>query len=135
MGKLGAKRQKKPSLGLMKATLAIERQSTIRHAISKASTTIVLVFAIYASMQMVKDLAGTQTHAEFIVHVLSSGKGAAFLGLTWGGVSWWNASRQKRLRKNVIEREHGRIQQLERDRDPDRSSSGLTKRGDTPPKQ
>lgn len=43
------------------------------------------------------------------------------------------ARRQKTLRRNVIERQYGRIQQLETKIDPARSTSGLTARGETNP--
>lgn len=43
------------------------------------------------------------------------------------------ARRQRTLRRNVIERQYGRIQQLESEIDPARSTSGLTARGETNP--
>jgi hypothetical protein len=56
--------------------------------------------------------------------------GAAFLasggGVTWGAI-------ERKLKRDAIERLTERIKQQELKIDPNRSSSKLTKRGDTPP--
>ena len=38
---------------------------------------------------------------------------------------------QRKLRRDAIQRLHGRVEALEKERDPSRTSSTLTSRGDT----
>lgn len=43
------------------------------------------------------------------------------------------ARKQRRLARDVIERQHHRVEELEKSIDPGRSTSGLTERGETNP--
>lgn len=92
---------------------------------------IVFVFR-YISV-MVVALAGQTTAADIGIKILSHF--AVSDALAWalgiGSASYGVA--QNRLRKNTVERLQERIQQLEATRDPHRSSSRLTPRGDTRP--
>lgn len=82
---------------------------------------------------MVVALAGKTTAADIGVKILSNF--SISQGLAWalgiGSATYGLA--QNRLRKNTVERLQKRIQQLEKQRDPRRTSSRLTPRGDTRP--
>jgi hypothetical protein len=90
---------------------------------------VVIAFWVYKTAAV---LAGHSTDASFFLGVLSDikvsqGLLAAF-GL--GGLSY--GARQRHLRKKNIERLEGRLRELEQMVDPGRSSSLLTRRGETP---
>lgn len=83
-------------------------------------------------------LAGQQTTAnisllvEFFTNtgggvVAGTGASAGALGCAYG---WY----ERKLRQKSVDRLHGRIKHLETDIDPNRTSSGLTTRGETNPR-
>lgn len=79
-------------------------------------------------------LAGQTTNADIGVRLLADVKLSEVFAYIFGSGAVAYGWRQRSLRKSTIERLQGRIRSLESILDPDRSSSGLTTRGDTPPK-
>ncbi len=77
-------------------------------------------------------MAGETTAADFGLQVLADlnvSTAAAWLVAACGfGYGTW----ERRVRKTTVERLSSRLQNLERQRDPKRTSSGLTPRGDSP---
>lgn len=96
----------------------------------KAATILGTAYLFY---QCANVLAGKYTFAQIGMSFLGNLKltdGAALLA-TSGSIAW--GARERRLKKDAIERLTERIKQLELKVDPNRTSSKLTKRGDTPP--
>lgn len=58
-----------------------------------------------------------------------------FTAIAWAValVMCWYARRERKLRKDTVERLQNRITELEKGKDPNRTSSGITPRGDTQP--
>jgi hypothetical protein len=92
-----------------------------------------VVLVAHELREIVVALAGKITLADIGIKVF--GNFAVSEALAWvlgiGSASY--GLFQNKLRKDVVQRLQGRIQQLERQRDPRRSSSELTPRGDTRP--
>ncbi|WP_316228580.1 hypothetical protein [Bradyrhizobium sp. SZCCHNR2023] len=103
-----------------------ERYRTLRLAIKAAAW----VAGIYVFRDIVRALAGENTRFE--LSVLADVKFAFTLSLAVGGCAWGAIERVLRHRK--VEQMSGRIKDLETRLDPNRSSSGLTPRGKTNPK-
>lgn len=87
----------------------------------------------YVGYLSIKSLSGQVTFANIVVRFISdfrTSRGVAYLfGL--GGIGY--GVRQRKLRRDNIEKLSERVQHLERERDPGRSSSRLTRRGETRP--
>jgi hypothetical protein len=81
----------------------------------------------------ISKLAGQQTSADIGVGFLADVNVSVFVAWTLGSAGVIYGYYQNRLRKDTVERLQGRIQALELKLDPNRSSSRLTKRGDTRP--
>lgn len=92
----------------------------------------IVLIARYAYLS-IASLAGQNTLADIGINFLSNIKvSGALAGATGvGGLIY--GERQRKLRKNTIERLQGRIRELETEIDPNRSTSNLTHRGDTRP--
>jgi hypothetical protein len=103
-----------------------ERYRTLRLAIKAAGW----VAGIYIFREIAQSLAGESTRFE--LSVLADVKFAFTLSLAVGGCAWGAIERVLRHRK--VEQMSGRIKELETRLDPNRSSSGLTPRGKTNPK-
>jgi hypothetical protein len=94
---------------------------------------VLIAFAIRDS---IATLAGKQTNAAFSFQAFASYIGTQTSIAEWAeyavivGLLIWG-SLERKLRKDTIQRLHGRIQSLEKAVDPGRSSSRLTSRGDT----
>lgn len=91
-----------------------------------------VLIARYAYLS-VAALAGKETLADIGIQFLSDvrvSEALAWLLATSGVVYGY---RQRKLRRDTVERQHGRIEELERRVDPKRSSSRLTPRGETRP--
>ena len=92
-----------------------------------------VVFIVYWIGRTIGTLAGKVTMADigirFLAEVRLSEAVAGIFGVTGLGYGLT----QRRLRRNTIERLQGRIQELERRLDPNRTSSQLTERGETRP--
>ena len=93
-----------------------------------------LVAIAYFIADAMKVWAGTDTTAELsVILELFRGRGAiCFLALVFGVGGVIYGSRQAQLRRRTVESIATRTPQLERMLDEKRSSSGLTKSGDTP---
>jgi hypothetical protein len=128
---------KKKTLADYKAENRILRRTHISVSIASVINTLIrwagivgIVYCIYLSINA---LAGRQTIANIAVNFLGSltvSKSVAYI-LGGGGVIYGVAERK--LRQRTIKRLQGRIQQLETARDPKRTSSRLTERGETNP--
>lgn len=94
-----------------------------------------LAFVAYCIRLMVGDLAGKETLASIGLGVLAdvkTSKGAAMLICALFGISGSAYGlRQRKLRRDDVQRRSGEISGLEREFDKKRSSSGLTRRGTT----
>ena len=81
----------------------------------------------------IDSLAGRYTLADIGVAVLADIKISELLAYIFGGGSVLYGLKNRRLKADNVERMAGRIADLEKERDPGRSSSRLTPRGDTRP--
>ena len=92
---------------------------------------VIISYWIYLS---VTALAGKSTMADIGVTVFADIRASEVLSWIFGiggiGYGW----RQKSLRQDTTERLQGRIKAFETEKDPNRSTSGLTERGMTHPK-
>lgn len=84
--------------------------------------------------EAIASLAGLKTEANIVLNFLSSltVSNALAWSVAGGGVLYGEA--QRRLKGRTVERLQSRIEELETMIDPQRSSSSLTKRGETNPK-
>ncbi len=97
-------------------------------------TTVAVIF--YFGFQALQVLAGQDTKLSvalsFAFTALADIKFAAAISVAGGTTAWAILERSLRLRK--VDSLQGRIRQLEQTIDPSRSSSGLTTRGTTNPR-
>jgi hypothetical protein len=93
-------------------------------------------FFSYMGFRSVEALAGQDTKLSVVLSLLFTAlmdfKFAFAISLAGAGVAWGAVERTLRLRK--VDQMQGRIKQLEQMIDPNRSSSGLTTRGTTNPR-
>jgi hypothetical protein len=87
-------------------------------------------FCAYLSIDA---LAGQTTAADIGIKFLADVKVSEALAWLLGGSGIAYGWRQRKLRRDTVERIQPRVQQLEKQIDEGRSSSKLTRRGDTPP--
>lgn len=93
-----------------------------------------LAFVTYFGVfRPIHDLAGRNTQATFGLALLADIRPSEIVSYLFGLAGWIFGINAERLRRNVIERLTGRIADLEKQKDPHRTSSGLTTRGTTPP--
>lgn len=127
----------KKSRAELEAELRIIRRSRVAEGavqllimIVKCGTGVWIVHYIYL---MIESLSGKTTLADIGVSFL--GELNISIAIAW--MSFFGAViyglRQKKLRKDTVERLQTRITELEKGFDEKRSSSNLTKRGDTRP--
>lgn len=102
--------------------------------VSKGGLYLLIGYGIYTAGEVVKELAGKDTHADIVIGwMLSvSGKSAGAFGTLAAVTSGW-AMLERRFRRQKTEKLTRRIQELEHRLDPDRSSSGLAETGETHP--
>jgi hypothetical protein len=91
-----------------------------------------LSFIAYCASSATIALAGQTTVANIGVQILGNMRVSVGLAWTCGIVGVIYGLRQRKLRKDVIERYAGLKADHEKEIDPRRSSSRLTARGDTP---
>lgn len=103
----------------------------LRYAITALATVAVFYFIKESIDSFGTHFAGevTEFYSEGFIKVTLH---LTFLGVGTLGIVY--GKRQSILRKNTIERLQSRIQELEKRIDENRSSSGLTSRGDTNPR-
>ena len=87
---------------------------------------------IFVSSYVIEPLAGENTALSIAVSLLADIKFAVAVSLAGGAVAW--AAVERALRHRKTENLQGRIRELETYIDPDRSTSGLTPKGKTNPK-
>lgn len=121
----------------LRAEIDFVRKARIAEGVIQVLLAIVrfgaLVLLGYWAFLAVKEIAGSSTDASIAVEFLANFNvsvtlawAAAVGGILFGFV-------QRHLRRNTVERLQGRITDLETERDPNRSSSELTRRGETRP--
>jgi hypothetical protein len=91
---------------------------------------LIVYFGIYRTAH---ELAGKNTLASLGIGLLSDAKPDEIISYAAAIVGWIFGVTAQRLRRNTTERLTTRIQELEKQIDPNRTSSGLTRRGETPP--
>lgn len=90
-------------------------------------------FIAWCGYQSVAALAGETTAANIGVAVMGDFRISEALAWLLGASGVGYGVSQRKVRKDTVERLQGRNQQLEQGRDPRRTSSKLTPRGDTRP--
>lgn len=128
---------KKPSRSELEAELKVLRRQRSGGAIASVMNnlirwagTVAIAGFVYMS---IASLAGQTTNADIGVTVIGNIKLSEVFAFLFGGGGIVYGLRQRALRKSTIERLQDRIKKLEAARDPNRTSSGLTSRGDTHP--
>lgn len=91
------------------------------------------VFVAYMAKEVLTELAGRDTNANILVNFLGSVSVNVALAWTLAGCGVVYGMQQHRLRKRTVSALASRKSRLERQIDPSRSSSGLTRSGDTHP--
>jgi len=132
----GSKRDGKNRRGLSDSTKVEIRRIDARadmvtklgHSVAKYGSAAIIAFFAYRA---VDTLAGVDTFADITVSWLVSCKMTGFAALILALAALLYGHYQRKLRKDVIERMHRYQAAYERERDPNRTSSKLTPRGDT----
>lgn len=88
---------------------------------------------VFFAYKTVATLAGETTVADIGIKVLADVRFSEVFAWIFGASGVGYGWRQRKLRRDTIERLSGRQQALEKGIDPKRSSSELTTRGDTNP--
>jgi hypothetical protein len=91
----------------------------------------ILAYFVYASIAV---LAGKQTDANIGVSFLGNLTVSQSLAYIFGGGGLVYGFRERALRQRTVERLQRRIQELEAAQDPARTSSKLTPKGETHPR-
>lgn len=91
-------------------------------------------FLGWQAKQVFLSLAGQTTMANFALDILSNVKGSHWAA--WGGTVTFAGYGlfERKLRRDTVKELHKRIRDKELERDPNRTSSQLTPRGETNPK-
>lgn len=92
-----------------------------------------IVTIFYFGYSSIELLAGKETLSNIAVSLLTDIKISVAIAWTAAGGGLIYGLRQKKLRKDTVERLQGRIKELELRHDPNRTSSDLTPRGETRP--
>lgn len=93
----------------------------------------VIAFGLWQGRLALEALAGqkTELYLEALLGAFAAVHVAVWIGLAGATTVW--ALAERKLRHRVIVRLHTRIREIEMERDPNRSSSGLTTKGQTNP--
>lgn len=128
---------KKKSRAQLEAELRVLRKSrfaegTVQVLLSLIRWSAIILIARYGYLS-IEALAGKSTLADIGINFLSDIKVSVAIawGVGVGGAIY--GLKQRKLRRDTVERLQERIQTLEAEKDPARTSSQLTKRGDTRP--
>ena len=125
------------SRGQREADLRVERGARWAETIASVLKTAIAwggaVWITYWMFRTVATLAGRQTGADIDVGFLADVKVSTALAWALTSMAGGVAVRERRLRKSTIERLSRRTEELEQRLDPKRSSSALTRRGETNP--
>jgi hypothetical protein len=90
-----------------------------------------LVYIFYLLVPVAMAMAGKETSANFSLSLIANEHFVALLGILFGTGGIIYGRRQSKLRRDTIERFHPFQLKYELEKDPGRSSSKLTPRGDT----
>lgn len=110
--------------------LALARTEEFYKTFRTGIRTLGVILGIYWGRDIVSALAGQWTRLD--IQLLADLKFALTLTLAGAAAAW--ACVERWLRHRKVERLQGRIRELETGLDPDRTSSGLTPKGQTHPK-
>lgn len=92
----------------------------------------IVYFGVYRTAH---ELANKTTTVELGIKLLGDAKPDQLISYVTALVGWIFGLNAQRLRRNTTERLTKRIQELEKQKDPNRTTSGLTPRGLTPPEE
>lgn len=125
---------------LQRRKLELKYQLRFRliEAISKALDqlipgAVILTIVYFGIYRTAHELAGRETFATLGISLLADVKPDEIIAYAAAIVGWIFGVNAQRLRRNTTERLTIRIQELEQRIDPNRTTSGLTPRGQTPP--
>ena len=93
-----------------------------------------ICFIAYLVFRCIETLAGKTTFADIGIDFLADVKISVLLSLCAGAGGVAYGYKQRQLRKSTVELLHKRINELETEVDSSRSSSNLTARGDSNPR-
>lgn len=114
------------------------RRSAVSSSVTKVLTTAIrygaVVMVVRYGYLAVAALAGQETKANILLEFLGNLTVSQWAAYILTGASLTYAARERRLRKSTVERLQKRVQQAEKASDPRRTSSRLTPRGDTHPR-
>ena len=125
-----------------RAELEAENKFLKRHRNSRSVASIInnlirwggVVGVSYFIFLSIEALAGETTAADIGINLLADVRLSEVFAVLFGGGGVIYGIRQRSLRRSAVERLQGRVKKLEKQEDPGRTSSGLTPRGDTHPK-
>ena len=130
MAKNGGRSEKEIELRILRITRLVEGVVQISSNLFRWGAIVLIARYGYLSIE---SLAGQNTLADIGINFLSNIKVSVALAGAAGAGGLIYGERQRKLRKNTVERLQGRIRELETKIDPNRSTSDLTHRGDTRP--
>ena|ERR1700690_4403023 len=128
-----------------KAELAAENKELRRTKLTSSVTEIVIALVRYSAIVVcvyfvssavgtaVVTLAGKTTNANVLVNFLGNLTISNAVATLFGGGGIAYGIVERRQRQKMIQRQHGRIKKIEKQIDPNRSSSNITETGDTNP--
>jgi len=108
----------------------VDRGSAVIETGFKYGALVVIFYFAYAS---VASLAGQSTFADIGLRVIGDVRISETVAWLFGGGSIVYALRQRKLRRDTIERLAPRVRKYEEMLDPERTSTGLPSRGTTRP--
>lgn len=128
---------KKPSRADLEAELRVMRRQRNGGAVASVLNNLirwagVVAIAGFAYLS-IESLAGETTNADIGIRFAGNIKLSEVFAFLFGGGGVAYGLRQRTLRKSTIDRLQERIRRLEENKDPSRTSSGLTTKGDTHP--
>lgn len=125
-----SKAQLEAELKMLRSSKTAEGWITIGQSTIRWTAIVFIVRYAYLAIEI---LSGKSTTADIGINFLANIN--ISVALAWcaglGGIAY--GKHQSKLRKDTVERLQNRIQELELNSDPSRSSSNLTPRGETRP--
>lgn len=129
---------KKPSRATLEAELDLYKRQNTSNNVAAVLNNLIRWAGVVGCTGFVylaiSELAGQKTTADIGLELLADIKLSEVFAYLFGGGGVVYGMRQKKLRKDTVERLQDRVRRLEKAHDPNRTSSGLTPRGDTHPK-
>jgi hypothetical protein len=103
--------------------------AVLHRAVPWAGVVLIVYFGLYKTIE---SAAGQSTTINYIAQIAAGFSLNEWAAYAIGGAGTIYGLLQRKLRKDTIERLTKRIKTLEENQDPERSSSKLTPRGETP---